>query len=206
MTRREQQARTRAQIVAAARKVFMAHGYHRASLAEVVREAGFTKGAVYSNFSSKAELALAVLAEIEQANVARLGELLQQDSDPAQRARVLNAWSEELLRDMATIRLRAEVNLDALGDPRLAEVLAAKSRGTTAAVTAMLRDMPDAHRFPLDVEVVAEAMLALSNGIGMQRLIDPAFPIRAFILGAGVLTGQDVPHGARTIDADGSTT
>ena len=62
-TRAEQARDIRARLLAAARTVFLREGYHGASLDEVVRIAGLTKGAVYSRFASKAELFLALLEQ-----------------------------------------------------------------------------------------------------------------------------------------------
>ncbi|HEX2370708.1 MAG TPA: TetR/AcrR family transcriptional regulator [Acidimicrobiia bacterium] len=61
LTRAEQQSRTRAALVASARRVFGRDGFNGANLATIAREAGLTKGAVYSNFDGKADLFLAVL-------------------------------------------------------------------------------------------------------------------------------------------------
>jgi AcrR family transcriptional regulator len=61
LTRAEQQSRTRAALVASARRVFGRDGFYGANLAAIAREAGLTKGAVYSNFDGKADLFLAVL-------------------------------------------------------------------------------------------------------------------------------------------------
>ncbi len=56
--RRRQQ--TREHLLAAAAQVFAERGFHGASLDEVAAVAGFTKGAVYSNFKSKEDLFLAL--------------------------------------------------------------------------------------------------------------------------------------------------
>jgi AcrR family transcriptional regulator len=53
--------RTRRALVAAALEVIAAKGFAAASLDEIAARAGMTKGAVYSNFSSKAELLLAAM-------------------------------------------------------------------------------------------------------------------------------------------------
>ena len=53
----------RAQLLAAAREVFGAHGYHAATLEEIAEEAGFSRGVVYSRFKTKADLFLAMLEE-----------------------------------------------------------------------------------------------------------------------------------------------
>src|SRR5271154_2521361 len=56
--RRRQQ--TRDYLLAAAAQVFADRGFHGASLDEVAAVAGFTKGAVYSNFKNKEDLFLAL--------------------------------------------------------------------------------------------------------------------------------------------------
>jgi AcrR family transcriptional regulator len=62
-TRSERKAGTRAELLAAARRVFLARGFHGATLDEIAEEAGYTKGAVYSNFHGKDDLFLALLDE-----------------------------------------------------------------------------------------------------------------------------------------------
>src|SRR3954449_1322597 len=64
------QEQTRACLLEAAAAVFAQSGYHVATLEEVAAEAGFTKGAVYSNFESKEALFLA-LVDIEIAKRVR---------------------------------------------------------------------------------------------------------------------------------------
>ena len=60
LTRQEQQEQTREALLDSARDVFARRGFHEAKLAEVARTAGFTTGAVYSNFDGKEGLFLAV--------------------------------------------------------------------------------------------------------------------------------------------------
>ena len=61
MRRAERQRQTRDALVQTARAVFARDGYHAARLDVIAREAGYSKGAVYSNFDSKADLFLAVI-------------------------------------------------------------------------------------------------------------------------------------------------
>ncbi|WIM70795.1 TetR/AcrR family transcriptional regulator [Corynebacterium suedekumii] len=61
LTREEKQLQTRELLIDSARTVFSRDGYHAARLEVIATEAGFTKGAVYSNFSGKPELFLAVI-------------------------------------------------------------------------------------------------------------------------------------------------
>ena len=61
LTRTQRQEQTRTQLLDAALRVFLRRGFHGASLDEIAEEAGYTTGAVYSNFKGKDDLFLAVL-------------------------------------------------------------------------------------------------------------------------------------------------
>ena len=61
LTQAERKERTRSELVATARRAFLERGFHGASLDEIAEEAGYTKGAVYSNFAGKDDLYLALL-------------------------------------------------------------------------------------------------------------------------------------------------
>ena len=63
LTREEKKAQTRERLLDAAAKVFARRGFAGASLEDVAVEAGLTKGAVYSNFSSKDDLITALIDE-----------------------------------------------------------------------------------------------------------------------------------------------
>ncbi|WP_394618544.1 TetR/AcrR family transcriptional regulator [Lentzea sp. JNUCC 0626] len=64
LTRVEQQARTRAAVLAAAREEFAEHGFGPAKVDRIAERADLTRGAVYSNFPSKRALYLAVLIDL----------------------------------------------------------------------------------------------------------------------------------------------
>jgi AcrR family transcriptional regulator len=76
ITRTERKARTRDELLLAARSVFLRRGFHGASLDEIAEEAGYTKGAVYSNFAGKDDLYLALLDAHYGRRVAAYVELL----------------------------------------------------------------------------------------------------------------------------------
>ncbi|MER5885446.1 ScbR family autoregulator-binding transcription factor [Streptomyces sp. NPDC001941] len=67
MARQERAIRTRRAILVAAAEVFAEVGYDAATISEILKRSGLTKGALYFHFASKEELAQGVLAE--QANV-----------------------------------------------------------------------------------------------------------------------------------------
>jgi len=61
--RRPKREEVRRRLLEAATRVFARRGYAEATLEEVAAEAGFSKGAVYSNFASKEEVFYALLRE-----------------------------------------------------------------------------------------------------------------------------------------------
>ncbi|MFE3557109.1 ScbR family autoregulator-binding transcription factor [Streptomyces sp. NPDC059193] len=62
MARQERAIRTRQKILVAAAELFDEVGYESATISEVLKKSGVTKGALYFHFTSKDELAQAVLA------------------------------------------------------------------------------------------------------------------------------------------------
>jgi AcrR family transcriptional regulator len=97
LTRAQQQERTGAAILAAARAEFAEHGYAEAKIDRIADRADLTRGAVYSNFTGKRGLYLAVLTD--DAERARSGAVPHAES-PGSVERVLGAfarvWLERL--------------------------------------------------------------------------------------------------------------
>src|SRR3984885_7184390 len=92
LTRAEQQAQTRARLIDAAAKVFARRGFQAASVEEIAEEAGYSHGAVYSNFEGKADLFLAVFEDYMTERVGELADTqaaLAEDAPLEARARAL---------------------------------------------------------------------------------------------------------------------
>src|ERR1017187_10029470 len=67
MTREQSKANTRERLLGAARSAFASSGFHGASVEEIPSRAGFSTGALYSNFDGKEDLFLVLMErEIEE--------------------------------------------------------------------------------------------------------------------------------------------
>jgi AcrR family transcriptional regulator len=99
LSREESQAETRARLIAAARKHFLRDGYSNASLDRIAEEAGFSKGAVYSNFASKGEVFLAVLEAHSQASVPPLLSAIEESSRLADAIDAIASWADRSSRE-----------------------------------------------------------------------------------------------------------
>src|SRR5436305_12166158 len=78
LTPERRRAMTRRYLLDAAEVVFARDGFHGATLDEVARMAGFTKGAVYSNFKNKEDLFLALIDDRIEKQFAVAAEALEE--------------------------------------------------------------------------------------------------------------------------------
>ncbi|GII79493.1 TetR family transcriptional regulator [Sphaerisporangium rufum] len=81
-SRIEQRERTRRDLVRVSRRLFADVGYADVGLAEIVRTAGVTKGALYHHFDGKEALFRAVLTEVQQEVAQRVAAAADAEDDP----------------------------------------------------------------------------------------------------------------------------
>src|SRR4051812_32484147 len=81
-TQAERSARSRGALLEAAARGLSRHGYGNLALAQVASEAGYTRGALYHQFSDKEALTLAVIDWVDQAWQREVGPLAAQAGDP----------------------------------------------------------------------------------------------------------------------------
>ncbi|WP_454857756.1 TetR family transcriptional regulator [Rhizobium binxianense] len=93
LTREQSQAQTREKLLASAYEVVARDGYDGATIERIADEAGFSKGAFYSNFSSKEEIVLQLLERNAGGDVIELGKLLNKYDDPYDVIDALSEWS-----------------------------------------------------------------------------------------------------------------
>jgi AcrR family transcriptional regulator len=183
-TRKERQEQTREQLVAAASQVFARRGYHEATVEEIAAEAGFSTGAVYSNFSGKEELFLALadrqvserVAEIEA--VADAAE--REDDASAEAAAQFQTFLE---RDPDWPLLFYEFWSLSVRNPSLQGELAKRRDAIRDALAETLERVAVQHGFELRFapQVLATAIAASLNGLAFERAADPdALPDEVF--------------------------
>jgi AcrR family transcriptional regulator len=174
--RRRQQ--TREHLLRAAARVFADRGYHGASLDEVATVAGFTKGAVYSNFKNKEDLFLALFKENYDREMDALEETLETSSgDPQSRLAHFVAFTraDAPAGDPNVGLLYQEFCLYAARNP------SARKRLTEISDEAVhtLAEIITAERVRLGIEPLASPDLSarfveiLFRGIGLLRLLQP---------------------------------
>jgi AcrR family transcriptional regulator len=176
-TRSDNKARTRADLLAAAREVFLARGFHAATLEEIADRAGYTKGAVYSNFEGKDDLFLALLAQ-HYARRAELYESLMLAPPTAEETyrAIARFVLEAYEREPAWWRLVSDFSSHACGDRDLRERLRGMREVYVDAVAATVEKVGERHEltYRLPAREVARGAAALMRGMTLEWMIDAA--------------------------------
>jgi len=179
LSRKERQAETRLRLLDAAEQVFLRRGLQGSSVEEITAEAGFSRGAFYSNFKSKDELFVELLQDRVYRQYAEMAEQAQeQPGTPRDRLR----WGAERLRDVQKreegswlFRLWLECLTQAARDEdfrKLAATFWSGNRGLLAEQTKEVYEELGS-KPPLPPEQIATAMIALDVGLAVQHLVDP---------------------------------
>jgi AcrR family transcriptional regulator len=179
-SRVESKAETRRLLLDAAESVFHDRGYHGASLAHVAAQAGFTKGAVYSTFDSKADLFLAVLDRRAIARQARLQAALEETTSAeelrAATAAALSRFGDSVAGERSFWAALIEFMVVIGKDEELQARFAVHHDASREAVARSVQEWADRGGATLTVEprALATAVMALNFGLTLEGLVAPA--------------------------------
>lgn len=176
VTRTDAQAQTRQRLIAAAADVFAHRGYRGATLGDIARAAGFTVGAVYSNFRGKQDLFLAVLEEHVGGRIDEVAGALAAASTSEQAVELAAADTARHLRDDPNwFPLFVEYWSEATRDPQLSGRFAEYQRGTHRRLTELIERWAAEHdrQIALPAADLAIVAKALTNGLALERAAVP---------------------------------
>lgn len=178
-TRAEKQARTRSELLATAAAVFAQRGYEGATVEEIAERAGYSHGAVYSNFAGKAGLFLAVFEEYMAGRARELAETqagLAEDAPLEQRARALaDQWMERFAEDRDSFLLHLEFLASSRREPELAERFGTRSAALREAIASYIARYQEEEgvEAPLPPADLALVLRALGIGLAIEALVSP---------------------------------
>jgi AcrR family transcriptional regulator len=175
--RDERRRETRLLLLQAAALLFARHGYHEVSLDAVAEEAGFTKGAVYSHFSSKQDLLANLLEFYCEQQHSQIRSILAEPAPLDERLRQISTWffhPPEDLDDWSL--LYVELWLQAMREPSLRPRMRQIHQRARQSVAQMIDQEAETRGVTLTVpaEDLAQALLALGDGLMMQHLLTPS--------------------------------
>ena len=203
LTRAEMRDRTRSGLLEAATRVFARRGYRAASMDEIAEEAGYSKGAVYSNFESKEDLFLTLFQEHMAEHLAATTKAFSEGATPQERltsgSRHLSLMAEE---DQEWCLLLMEFWSHAAREPKLREAFAADYDSWRQSVARLVESQAAELGLPLAIpaDEIASAIIALFEGFVLQKMIQPdRFPadyfgsmLMTFLAGVAAMSGADL--------------
>jgi AcrR family transcriptional regulator len=169
----EQEVRDR--ILSAAARVFSEKGYHSSTIADIVRESGLSVGAIYSYFSGKDELVRLTCDHVATRGLDELAARLAPAGTTAERLAIAIALYVETIDDydgdpgqVSLVQAWAEADRE----PGVREMLAARRERLVGAGSLLIRQGVLAGELPagLDVDAVTRGLLALLDGLLLQRI------------------------------------
>ncbi len=176
LRRDEQQELTRRQLLDAAERVFARDGFRGASVAGIAEEAGYSHGAVYSNFNGKEDLFLVLVEERIDARLARVYEAadaeLSRGAEPLEAAR---RFVSMLQQEREAYLLLVDFWNQAVREPQAAAKFAERHARLRTIIGRIAEGVTHDQglELALDREQVATALIALFNGFTIERFADP---------------------------------
>lgn len=182
LTRAERQAQTRSELVESAKRRFLSAGYAATSVDDIAEDAGYSKGAVYSNFQDKRNLCRAVLDAIHHEKLGEIAAIATSDVEVEQRIDALGQWLQDTAGDVGWTMLELEFVVLSRTDPELAAMIVALRDDSQEMVTAVLRsflsgfgiDDSDPADLPVPLTDISNLLLSTGIGLGIQRAVDPS--------------------------------
>jgi AcrR family transcriptional regulator len=174
-TRAEKRERTREDLIEAAERLFVSQGFHATSVDAVAEAAGYTKGAVYSNFAAKEDLFLAVYERRVERAVPLTERALEGDDPEAALEAFIAEGTARRGRDDGWLAVFFEFWAHVLRHPEL-RARFAELHGRAIEPFVPLTERIAMHRGGRPVEEprkLATAWYAMNNGLLLERLTRP---------------------------------
>jgi AcrR family transcriptional regulator len=180
MTRAERQAQTRQSLIEVAREMFLNDGYAATSLDKVAVAAGFSKGAVYSNFDGKEQLCMAVLDSIHAEQIKGVVDAFSTDTDLDGRIEAFVEWARKRLGQPRWTALEVEFGAAARHSPYVATELVKRHREIREAIAQLVTRVTAEAGIKVDADQAATTLLSLGIGLGTLRSLDNTIDVAVF--------------------------
>ncbi|MEY2449862.1 MAG: hypothetical protein QOH79_3338 [Acidimicrobiaceae bacterium] len=163
-------------MIDAAVAVFAERGYQAASVEDVVRRSGLSKGTFYFNFASKEELFAAVVHDRLDAPARELiGVTADAPGDVPTAGRVSAGLAELVRHERAPLLLLQDYWAQAARDEGVAVRYRTRQSSLRDALAAALLARHEHTGVPLtfDAHRLAQAFIALAQGLALESIVDP---------------------------------
>jgi AcrR family transcriptional regulator len=170
LKREESQARTRSLLIEAARREIVRKGFATASIRDIAEAAGFSLGAIYSNFPDKEAILLELIQQHQSEERAKIeASLSRAGGDAAAAMAGIEKWAETVNSDPDLGVLAIELQLHALRSPAFAEIYNEMNRKHRRALGTMISHLFAlfGKKVPGEPTEIATGLAALGRGMAL---------------------------------------
>jgi AcrR family transcriptional regulator len=201
LSRAERRQQTREELLTAAEACFVTRGFHATSVDQVAEQAGYTKGAVYSNFAAKEDLFFAVYERRVERALTEVTPALRQAGLEHAFDSLATATIDRRDRDDGWLAVFFEFWGHVVRHPELRERFAAIHARFLEPLAEAVQQLAEDRGLALPADVtasqVALAWNAMEIGLGLERLTQPQTVDAAVARRLGWLLLDAVLDGAR---------
>jgi AcrR family transcriptional regulator len=157
-------------------EVFEARGYAESSLEEIAERAGYTRKAVYSNFSGKSELLLEIVERRFQSHIERIEAVLDDETSSERKTiDVGSMFADYLSQEQTWGKLFHEFCSVASRDAKIGARFRACFRARKEIIVRLVES--EARRRGIEltapIERIVMGIFALFTGLSVEKMIDP---------------------------------
>lgn len=175
MTRQESRELTRERLLSAAHGIFLKTGYGASKIEDITAEAGFTRGAFYSNFESKDELLIELLRRDEKLLLEPISQILERHETRAGLESAVVTYFSKVFDNNESFHLWAEARLLAGRDAKFREQFNAFMEEERRQVVRFIEIFAQRAEISLSVpaETLALCLISLFEGVQGYYTSDP---------------------------------
>lgn len=175
LTREESKQQTRRELLKVASEMFAKQGFYSTSVDKIAEEAGYSKGAVYSNFGSKEDLFLSVFKENQKEDLQNFKSIAEEYNSLDEFINMIENYHQyERKENEDWSILKLEFLLYAMRDESVSKKLAPILEESRTQITNILKKFYQTknQKQLVSIDKLAFLLLSLDIGIGIQSYVD----------------------------------
>jgi AcrR family transcriptional regulator len=173
LTREESRAQTRATLMSVGRQHFIRYGLGGAVAKKIAEDAGYSRGALYSNFDGKEELFLAVIREEQEHRMQAFHSMFKEEPSAKKRLRKMRNTIADVVTDPDWMVLRAEFEAGAVRNERIRQIFVEVHRQQVRNAGNLIRNFGRSSEIRLEVKPNEFIMVIfnLTHGLAVTHKI-----------------------------------
>ncbi|MCY8673422.1 TetR/AcrR family transcriptional regulator [Bacillus haynesii] len=175
LTQKERKEETRQLLLESAVEIFSELGFHGASVEKIAEHAGFSKGAVYSNFKSKEELFLALLEQQMNLQVNNIDQIINKQHSVSYFIETMNDHFVSVVKEnQKWMILNMEFLLYVMRNESVRYKWSCMIRDSVDRISKSVAKLmsKENHEVTLSSEEIAWTIFSLENGLAIFNFIN----------------------------------